>query len=133
MDEEYAALMRNKTWELVELPPNKSAIGSKRAFRTKFHPDGSVQKYKARLVAQGFNQRPGFDYIETFSPVVKSTTIRLILSLALAKGWSIRQIDVNNAFLNGDLHEDVFMLQPQGYEVNRNLVCKLTKALYGLK
>ena len=134
MDEEYAALMRNKTWELVQLPPNRVAIGSKWVFRTKYNPDGSIQKYKARLVAQGFNQRQGFDYTETFSPVIKPTTIRLILSLALAKGWPIRQLDVNNALLHGDLQEDVFMLQPHGYEVgDSNLVCKLTKALYGLK
>ena len=134
MDEEFAALMRNKTWKLVQLPPNRRAIGSKWVFRVKYHPDGSISKYKARLVAQGFNQREGFDFTETFSPVVKPTTIRLILTLALSRGWSIRQLDVNNAFLNGDLQEDVYMVQPKGFEVEgTRLVCKLTKALYGLK
>ena len=92
MDEEYVALMKNKTWDLVELPPNRSAIGSKWVYRVKYHPNGSITKYKARLVAQGFNQRSPFDCIETFSLVVKPTTIRLILTLALSKGWSIRQL-----------------------------------------
>ena len=86
MDQKYAALMRNNTWDLVELPPIRNVVGSKWVFRTKFNSDGSIQKYKARLVAQGFNQQQGFDYTETFSPVVKQITIRLILSLALAKG-----------------------------------------------
>ena len=90
MDEEFATLMKNKTWELVPLTPDKNAIGSKWVFRVKYHPDGSISKYKARLVAQGFNQQHGFDYKETFSPVVKPTTIRLILTLALSKGWTIR-------------------------------------------
>ena len=93
-----------------------------------------MQKYKARLVAQGFNQRLDFDSIETFSPMVKPTSIQLILSLVVSNSWCIRQLDVNNAFLNGDLLEDVYMKQPQGYEVgDGSLVCKLTKALYGLK
>ena len=90
MDEEFATLMKNKTWELVDLSINRNVIGSKWVFRVKYHLDGSISKYKARLVAQGFNQQHGFDYTETFSPVVKPIIIRLILTLALSKGWTIR-------------------------------------------
>ena len=112
----------------------QSTVGSKWVFHVKYHSDGSLQKYKARLVAKGFNQRPGFDFNETFSPVVKPVSVRFILSLAISQSWSIRQLDINNAFLNGDLDEVVYMTQPQGYEVGHgNLVCKLNKALYSLK
>ena len=126
--------MRTGTWSLVPLPPGRQAIGSKWVFRVKKNPDGSIQKYKARLVAKGFHQREGFDFSETFSPVVKPATIRLMLTVALSKEWQIRQCDFNNAFLNGDLDEEVFMLQPEGFiSSDASLVCKLKKALYGLK
>lgn len=89
---------------------------------------------KARLMVKGFHQKEGFDFIETFSLVVKPLTIRLVVTIALSKGWHMRQIDVDNAFLNGDLKEEVYMVQPQGFESsNHRLVCKLHKALYGLK
>ena len=94
-----------------------------------------MDKYKARLVAKGFQQTPGVDFFETFSSVVKASTIRIIFTLAVSRGWDIQQIDINNAFLNGDLHEEVFMSQPDGFvdQAKPTYACKLHKALYGLK
>jgi histone deacetylase 1/2 len=134
MQAEYDALIQNKTWSLVPLLPNRQAIGCKWVFRVKENPDGSVNRYKARLVAKGFHQRQGFDFLETFSQVVKPVTIRIIIIIAITNHWSIQQLDVNNAFLNGILDEEVYMQQPQGFESkDSSLVCKLHKALYGLK
>ncbi|PNX97517.1 retrovirus-related Pol polyprotein from transposon TNT 1-94, partial [Trifolium pratense] len=131
MTEEFEALKRNQTWTLVKLPQHRNAIGCKWVFRTKENPDGTV---KARLVAKGFHQTHGFDFNETFSPVIKPITIRLILSLAVSYNWPLKQLDVNNAFLNGLLEEEVYMVQPPGFEdTDTSLVCKLNKALYGLK
>jgi histone deacetylase 1/2 len=133
-ESEYSALMKNETWSLVPLPAHRRPIGCKWVFRIKENPDGSINKYKARLVAKGFSQEPGFDYKETFSPVVKPVTIRIILTLALSFQWDIQQIDINNAFLNGFLQEEVYMAQPPGFvNSDPSLVCKLHKALYGLK
>jgi hypothetical protein len=105
MDVEYNALMKNNTWHLV--PPKKGSnfIDSKWVFKIKYKVDGSLDKYKARLVAKGYKQRFGMDYEDTFSPVVKMSTIRLILSIAVSRGWSLRQLDVQNAFLHGILEE----------------------------
>ena len=135
MRAEYEALLRNQTWSLVDLPRDRRAIGCKWVFRVKENADGTLNKLKARLVAKGFHQTPGFDFSETFSPVVKPTTVRIILTLALAQGWRVAQLDVNNAFLNGELTEEVYMVQPQGFEVSGmdNKVCRLHKAIYGLK
>src|SRR5436305_13217403 len=108
---------------------------NKWVFRVKKKPDGTIDKLKARLVARGFQQHAGVDFVETFSPVVKPLTIRLVLTLAVTKGWPIQQVDVNNAFLNGDLKEAVFMNQPEGYvdQSKPTHVCRLIKSLYGLK
>ena len=113
---------------------NRKAIGSKWVFKIKKNPNGSIIKYKARLVAKGFHQSAGFDFNATFSLVVKPTTIRIVLTVALYHGWKIRQLDINDAFLNRDLKE-VYMIHPPGFEDPKapHLVCKLQKALYGLK
>lgn len=104
-------------------------------FRTKYHPNGTILTHKARLVAKGFHQRPGIDYTETFSPVIKPATVRLILSLAVTQNWTLRQLDINDAFLQGTLTEDVYMAQPPGFKdpTHPDYVCRLRKAIYGLK
>jgi hypothetical protein len=135
MDHEHSALLRNKTWHLVPPPKGKNIIGCKWVYKVKRKADGSIDRYKARLVAKGYKQRYGIDYEVTFSPVVKATTIHLILSLAVSKGWSLRQLDVQNVFLHGLLEEEVYMHQPPRYQDREhpNYVCKLDKAIYGLK
>nr|KYP67039.1 Retrovirus-related Pol polyprotein from transposon TNT 1-94 [Cajanus cajan] len=134
MQQEYNALMLNHTWDLVSLPSDRKAVGCKWVFRVKENADGSIDKLKARLVAKGFHQVHGFDFHETFSPVIKPITIRIILTLALTNNWNLFQLDVNNAFLNGTLEETIYMVQPPGFEAgDKSLVCKLNKALYGLK
>lgn len=135
MVDEYNALMFNKTWHLIPPDPSLNVIDCKWVFRIKEKPDGSIDRHKARLVAKGFTQEYGIDYEETFSPVVKHTTIRILLSLAVIRGWSIRQIDIQNAFLHGFLEEDVYMHQPPGFIdfQHPDYLCKLDKALYGLK
>jgi hypothetical protein len=135
MNTEFDALLKNHTWQLVPSSPSQNIIGCKWVFRIKRHADGSIERFKARLVAKGFHQQPGIDYGETYSPVIKPTTVRAILSIAISAGWAIRQIDIQNAFLHGHLSEDVFMAQPPGYQHPSypNHVCKLKKAIYGLK
>jgi hypothetical protein len=135
MDDEICALHQNHTWSLVPRPSNKNVVGCRWVFKTKLLPDGSIEHYKARLVAKGYTQLPGLDFDETFSPVVKPATVRLILSLATVTHWLIRQLDVKNAFLHGSLTEEVYMDQPPGYTDPRfpNHVCRLHKAIYGLK
>ena len=134
MQDEYHALLKNQTWTLVSPSDSKRPIGCKWVFRVKENPDGSINKYKARLVAKGFHQQADSDFTETFSPVVKPVTIRTVLTLVVTNQWSIKQIDVNNALLNGVLEEEVYMIQPPGFEAaDRSLVCRLNKALYGLK
>ena len=135
MDAKYMALMKNKTWHLVPPQKGRNIIDCKWVYKIKRKSDGSLDRYKARLLAKGFKQRYGIDYEDTFSPVIKSTTIRVILSIAISRGWSLRQHDVQNAFLHGVLEEEVYMRQSPGYEDPSvpNYLCKLDKALYGLK
>ena len=134
MDKEIEALKVTNTWSLVPLPFGKSPIGCKWVYRVKYLLDGSIERYKARLVAKGFKQKFGLDYFETFSPVAKSVSIQIVLTLAAVKGWFLHQMDVNNAFLHGDLNEDVYMCLPPGFHSKgENIVCKLNKSLYGLK
>jgi hypothetical protein len=136
MDEKMVALDVNATWELIALPKDKKAIGCKWVYKVKHNADGSVSRYKVRLVAKGYAQTYGIDYEETYSLVAKMTTVRAIIAMAAAaKGWSLHQMDVKNAFLHGDLQEEMYMEQPPGYvdQTHPNLVCRLKKALYGLK
>ena len=135
MDKEIEALEVNNTWTLTPLPLGKSVIGYKWVYRVKYLPNGNIERYKARLVAKGFTQKYGLDYSETFFPVAKLVSVRIVLSLAAVKGWFLHQMDVNNAFLHGELLEDVDMCLPPGFHSKgeHHLVCKLNKSLYGLK
>lgn len=133
MDEEYDSLIKNRTWNLVNPPSDQKVIDNRWVFKLKQRPDGSIDRYKARLVVRGFTQERGIDYQETFSPVVKFTSIRAILALAASRHMSLKQFDVKTAFLNGVLEETVYMSQPTGYDDNSGRVCKLDKSLYGLK
>ena len=135
MDSEYNSLLKKKTWSLVPLPSSKKVVHCKWAYKIKRGSDGSIARYKARLVAKGFLQQYGLDYEETFSLVVKPATVRIILALAIHFNWSLKQLDVSNAFLHGVLQEEVFMSQPLGYvdPDHPELVCKLHKAIYDLK
>lgn len=116
MVDEIKALEANHTWDLVSLPPSKTAIGCKWVYRIKFTSDGTIKRYKARLVAKGFTQQPGVDYFDTFSPMAKITTVHTLLALAAARDWFLYQLDINNAFLHRDLHEEVYMRLPDGFD-----------------
>jgi histone deacetylase 1/2 len=135
MQDEIKALERNHTWHLVPTRKGINIIDSKWVFKTKRKVNGSIDRNKGRLVAKGIKQRYGIDCEDTFSPVVKVATIRLVLSIDVSRGWCLRELDVHNAFLHGVLEEEVYMRQPLGFEdPNKpHHVCKLDKALYGLK
>ena len=134
MDEEMHSLLKNHTWDVVPLPFGKTAVGYKWVHTKKHHADGTLERYKSRLVARRFTQSYGIDYFETFAPVTKMETVRLLLALAAHFQWVIRQFDVKNAFLHGDLTEEVYMQHPPGYSLGPpSTVCRLRKSLYGLK
>lgn len=135
MDNEIAAIEKNDTWELVDLPPGQKSIGVKWVYKTKINEKGEIDKHKARLVAKGYKQEHGIDYMEVFAPVARHDTIRLVTALAACNSWPIFQLDVKSAFLRGDLEEEVFVDQPPGYVKpgNEHKVYRLNKALYGLK
>ena len=135
MTEEYNALMHNQTWTFVPFDPQMKVVDNKWVFRVKYHANGSIQRHKLCLVAERFQQTPSIDFFETFSLVIKPCTIRVIFTLATTYNWDIQQVDVNNSFLNGDLQEVVYMVQPARFVNSSKLdyVCKLQKALYGLK
>ncbi|KAL0291229.1 UNVERIFIED_CONTAM: Retrovirus-related Pol polyprotein from transposon RE2, partial [Sesamum angustifolium] len=115
MEKELYALENNETWELTTLPRDKKSIGSKWVFKLKMNPNGSVERYKARLVAKGYNHIKGVDYFDSFSPVAKTVTVRVVLAIATVKSWPLFQLDVSNTFLRGHLEEDVYMTPPEGY------------------
>ena len=135
MTEEYNSILKNDVWDIVPRPKNKSIVSSKWLFKIKHAADGSIDKYKARFVARGFSQKEGIDYEETFAPVARYTSVRTILAIATSKGWKIHQMDIKTAFFNGVIEEEVYLEQPEGFEVHNKQthVCKLKKALYGLK
>lgn len=135
MTKEYTALMRNDTWALVPYSSDMNLISTKWIFRIKYTKDGGVERYKARLVARGFQQNAGIDFFQTYSPVVKPVTLRLIFSITITFGWGNQQVDIDNVFINGQLKETVYISQPEGFvdESKPSHVCKLIKALYGLK
>jgi hypothetical protein len=133
MAEEIAALERTGTWDLVPCPPRVRPITFKWVYNVKTRSDGSLERYKAHLVAHGFQQEHGRDYDETFTPVAHLITLRTLLVVASVRGWSISQLDVKNVFLNGEMYGDVYMCPPPGDSVPEGMVYHLCRSLYGLK
>lgn len=135
MEEEINMIQKNHTWKLVEKPINQKVIGVKWVYRTKLNSDGSINKLEARLVVKGYLHQPGVDYTDTFVPMARNDTIRLLVALAAKQGWKIYHLDVKSTFLNGLLEEDIYVEQPEGFTVSgeEEKVYKLIKALYGLK
>ena len=135
VNDEIDSLISNNTWKLVDIPPSCKTIGCKWVLRKKLKPDGTIDKFKARLVAKGFKQKTDVDFFDTFSPVTRITSIRLLIAVAAIYDLKIHQIDVKKTFLNGDLGEEIYMDQLEGFVEfgQESKVCKLTKSLYGLK
>lgn len=133
MAEEMRALQTNCTWDVVPLPPGKKIVGCQWIFTIKHKADGSVERYKATLVAKGYTQKYGVDYNETFAPMVKINTIRILIFVAANQNWPLLQFDVKNAFLHRELQEEVYMDLPPRVSEKTGMVCKLKRALYGLK
>jgi len=134
MAQEIVALEENNTWIVTDLPPGKHPIGCKWVYNVKYKANGSIERYKACLVAKGYTQSEGLDYHEIFSPVAKMTAVRTLLVIVAAKRWFLHQLVVNNAFLHGDLDEEVYMELPPGFKTKgESIVCRSTKSLYGLK
>ena len=135
MDKEFDSLMKCNTWELTPLPRGRKAIGCKWVYKLKYLSTGEVERFKARLCAKGFSQVEGIDYDETFAPVAKFTSIRVVLAIAAVLDLDLTQMDVDTAFLYGLLEDEIYMKQPEGYVVSgkEEFVCKLKRGLYGLK
>jgi hypothetical protein len=135
MEDELKSMSSNDVWDLVEVPNDAKRVGSKWIYKTKYDPKGNIERFKARLVAKGFTQREGIDYNETFSPVSSKDSFRIVMALVAHFDLELHQMDVKTAFLNGDLDEDVYMTQPEGFVVEgkEHLACRLKKSIYGLK
>lgn len=135
MTSEFNSQVRNRTWDLVPFKPHMNVVGFRWVYTLKFLADGTLDRRKSRLVAKGYHQQHGLDFTDTFSPVIKPATIRTVLGIAVNRDWPVRQLDVNNAFLQGNLTEEVYMCQPPGFvdPDKPNHVCRLRKAIYGLK
>lgn len=134
MQQEIKAPEDNDTWAVVDLPKGKNVVGSKWVYKIKYKANGEIERFKARLVAKGYSQKEGLDCHETFSPVTKMVTIRAVIALATSRDWPLYQMDVYNAFLQGDLLEEVYMELSQGFRrQGETKVCRLLKSLYGLK
>lgn len=133
IQEELNTLKKQGTWKLIEKPDNRKPVGSKWVFDIKRDRQGNIERYKARLVAKGYSQVPGMDYFNTYSPVVRLESLRTLLAIAASEDLEMRQLDVKGAYLHGDLKEEVYMVQPPGYEDGSDRVCHLQKTLYGLK
>ena len=133
MEVEYNSLLKNETWKLVALPKGRTPVKYKWVYKIKYKTDGSIERYKARLVAKGYSQKAGIDYEETYAPVIKHDSVRAMFSIAAAYKMYMVQFDIGTTFLNGDLEEEIYMCQPEGFEKEGGFVCKLQKSLYGLK
>ncbi|KAM2739807.1 hypothetical protein EV2_033888 [Malus domestica] len=136
MNEELRSLKNNATWEIIDLPAGKKHVGCKWVYTVKYKADGTVNRFKARLVAKGYTQKYGIDYTDTFAPVAKINIVRVLLSLAANLDWPLQQFDVKNAFLHGDLIEEIYIDLPPGWsdpDIRKQKVCRLKKSLYGLK
>ncbi|KAK1626067.1 hypothetical protein QYE76_000382 [Lolium multiflorum] len=135
MEDELKSMDSNDVWDLVEVPNGAKRVGCKWIYKTKYDPKGNIERFKARLVAKGFTQREGIDYKETFSPVSSKDSLRIVMALVAHFDLELHQMDVKTAFLNGDLDEDVYMTQPEGFVVEgkEHLACRLKKSIYGLK
>jgi hypothetical protein len=133
MQEKYNFLLENQTWDLVPIPFGRRLVRCRWVYKTKSVVDGQISRYKSRIVAKGFQQVHGIDYDEAFTLVAKMDSIRLTLDIATTKGWEVHQMDVNNAFIHGDISEEIYMEQPQGFMQDSSLVYRLKKSLYGLK
>jgi hypothetical protein len=135
MNDELDQIEKNNTWEMVHRPEGKNIIASKWIFKNKLNEQGQVVKNKARLVCKGYAQIEGLDFDETFTPIERLEAIGIFLTYACHKRFKVYQMDVKSSFLNGDLNEEVYMEQPEGFKLSDNpkLVCNLKKDLYGLK
>ena len=135
INNEVESILQNHTWELVDLLPGSKPLGYKWIFKKKMKANGSIDKYKARLVIKGYKQKEGLDYFDTYSPVTRISSIRMLIAITAIHNLEIHQMDVKTAFLNGDLDEEIYMEQPEGFifPSQEKKFCRLVKSLYGLK